>query len=169
MMKKSTQKTPKKINHPFLKDFPVKYQKVLLQGAKIVTMPKGEFVFRDGEKADKFFLILKGKVDILTVEQDVRFDVEARLGILQTLNKGDIVGWSWVIPHYHWKFNARVHEDAELLIVDGKMIREKMAKDSKLAVEIYRRLVPVMNDRLLATRMKFALYGGRPFHTEEGG
>jgi CRP/FNR family cyclic AMP-dependent transcriptional regulator len=168
-MKKTNQKTAKKINHPFLKGLSAKYQKILLQGSEVLEMPKAEFIFRDGGKADQFFLILKGKVDILTVEQDVRFDVETRLGILQTLNKGDIVGWSWVIPHYRWKFNARVHEDAELLVMDGRMIREKMAKNPKLAVEIYCRLVPVMNDRLLATRMKFALYGGKPFPTEEGG
>lgn len=159
----------KNIRHPFLKGMPQKCQNVLFQGAEVIDLSAGYFVFQDGGKAEQFFLILKGRVDILTQEQDVRFDLESSLGVLQTLGPGEIVGWSWIIPPYHWKFNARVKEDARFLVVDGKNLRQRMTKDYTLAYEIYKRLVPVMNARLLASRIKLALYGSKPFSSEEGG
>lgn len=168
-MKKAGKKKIGKIRHPFLKGLSAEFQKFLLQDAEIISLLGGEFVFRHGERAEKFFLILKGRVDILSFDQDIRFDAEPRLSILQSLASGEIVGWSWVIPPYHWKFNAFVHEETELLAIDGKRIRARMAKDPKFAVAIYSRLVPVMNERLLASRMKFAMFGGKPFHTQEGG
>lgn len=162
-------KPPKKISHPFLKGIPAKYQKILLKNAQVALIRAGEFVFLDGGKADRFYLILKGKIDLLTEEQDVRFDPDSKLGVLQSLGPRDIVGWSWIIPPYRWRFNARAAQDSRLLVLDGKAIRQKALKDRALGYEIYKKLVPVMNQRLIASRIKLATFGFTPFESEVGG
>ncbi len=163
------QKPVKKITHKFFKGLPAKFQKTILQYASEVTIPKGGEVFTNGAKAECFFLILKGKVNLLAEEQDVRFDTESNMGILQTLGPGEVVGWSWLIPPYRWRFYAVPVTDTQLLVIDGVGLRKKMEKDHELGYEIYKRLVPVMNSRLIASRLKLQMFGGRPFSTAEGG
>ena len=162
-------KSPQKIRHPFLKGIPAKYQKVLLRNAQVALISAGEFVFLDGGKADRFYLILRGKIDLLTEEQDVRFDTDSKLGVLQTLGPGEIVGWSWIIPPYRWRFNARAAQETRLLVLDGKALRQKALKDYGLGYQIYKKLVPVMNQRLIASRIKLATFGFTPFDSEVGG
>ncbi len=162
-------KPGKKIRTPFLKMFPQKYQKLLLKGARIQRFKKGAFVFRDCEKATRFYLILSGKVNLLAEQQDVRFDTEVSSVIFHTLCKGDVVGWSWLITPYRWRFDAVAAEDCELLAIDGINVRAQMAKNHSFAYEIYKRLVPVMNQRLIAARLKLQTFGGEIFAEAEGG
>ena len=157
------------MSHPFLKGFPVKYHKTLFDNAVLIEIPEGDFIFKDGQRAEHFFLIIKGKVSLLAKEQDVRIDPEANMGVLQTLKSGDVVGWSWIIPPYRWRFDAKAAENTKLLALNGIKIREKMSKDHSFAYEIYKRLMPVVNERLIATRLKLQTFGGLPFVTAEGG
>lgn len=168
--KKTAAKKPvTKARHPFFKGMPQQLQKMILKDASIITLAKRNDVFTNGAKAECFYLILKGKVDILSEEQDVRFDTEAKMGVLTSLGAGEIVGWSWLIPPYHWRFHAVTQTEAELLVIDGVSLRKKMEKNHLLAHEIYRKLVPVMNNRLIAARLKLQMFGSKPFATAEGG
>ncbi len=169
MKNKQKAAAAKNIKTPFLKGISPKFRDLLFQKASVKEFSEGDFIFKDGEKADKFYLVLKGKVNILAEEQDVRFDTESTTGILQTLQKGDVVGWSWVIPPYRWRFDARAAADTQLLVFDGERVRKLMAKNNSFGCEIYRRLAPVMNQRLVASRLKLQIFGGRPFSTVEGG
>ena len=159
---------PKSIKHPFLKGFPKKYHKDLLRNAKILNRKEGRFVFRDGERARHFYLILKGQIDILTKEQDVRLDPEATTAVLIHLKSGDIVGWSWIIPPFRWRFDSKVETDTCLLALDGTHLRKKASRDYRFAYEIYKRLVPVMNERMIAARMRLIMGGARPCAAAEG-
>lgn len=169
-MKKSKAKKAagKKVSHRFFKGIPSKYEKLIQANSSVITLPKGEHVFENGRPANSFFLILKGKVRLLAEEQDVRFDTEAKMGLLQELGPGEVVGWSWVIQPYRWRFFAVAFTDVQMLVVNGVALRKAMAKDHLFAYEIYKRLVPVMNDRLIASRQRLQMFGGKPYHTAEG-
>ncbi len=168
-MKKRTPGKVKKITHPFFKGIPPKFQKTILDCVSLVKLKKGESIFRDGEKADHFYLILTGEVNILSKEQDVRFDSESNVGVLQLLKPGEVVGWSWLIPPYRWRFDAVAEEDVQLLALPALKLRKQIERDSHFGYEIYKRLVPVMNSRLIAARLKLEMFGTQPFTSEEGG
>lgn len=140
-----------------------------MKNSFLTEIPKGQVIFQDGEKADCFYLLLKGKVNLLAEEQDVRFDHEPKRGVLQTLGLNDVVGWSWAIFPYRWRFDAVAKEPVEMMVVNGAFLRKQMEKDPKFGYEIYKRLVPVMNQRLIASRMKMLMFGGKLFQTAEGG
>lgn len=169
MKKKAASKKNLPAKHPFLKGMPPAMLQSVLKNSKKLSVRKGKIIFEDGAYADKCFLIIKGCIGILTQQQDVRFESESTLGVLQLLGAGEIVGWSWVIPPYKWRFHARAEESTELLVLDGKYLRQAMVKDHNLAYEIYKRLVPVMNHRLIGARLKLQMFGGSPFSTAEGG
>lgn len=168
-MKKTARRTSASITHPFFRGISAPFKKILMRYASTCRVAKGAHIFQNGEKADRFFLILKGKVSILAEEQDVRFDPEASMGVLQVLGPGEVVGWSWLIPPYRWRFYAVADTDTWLLAFDGVGLRREISKNHDFGYEIYRRLVPVMNHRLNASRLKLQMFGARPFAVAEGG
>jgi len=168
-MKKIRKAVLVRIKHPFLQGLPVEIKNKLLTFGKKISLPKGKVVFRDSEKAERFYLLLKGKVDLIGVEQDVRIDSELAKRVFQTLGAGEVVGWSWVIAPFRWRFDAVVQQDADLFAVDGLRLRRAMEQNHELGYEIYKRLVPIMNERLIASRLKLQMFGTKPFSEAEGG
>lgn len=163
------QKKNTKAEHAFFKGIPPAFKKEILAGSEIVRLLKGSQIFVNGTHARGFYLLLSGKVSILAEEQDVRFDPELSLGLLQMLGPGDVVGWSWLIPPYQWRFNAAAETNVTLIAIDGARLRRRMEKDHALAYHIYRKLLPVMNERLVAARLKLQMFGAKPFAAAEGG
>ena len=168
MSKTKPARAQKKIKHPFLQGLPAKYLDTFVSHAKEITLMPGEYVFKNGQRAEKFFLLLEGEVEITTGAQDIRLDSEPHTLVLQVLGPGEIIGWSWIIPPYTWRFDVRVRDDAKLLCVDGAYIRKLCEKDHDLAYEIYKRLVPIMNQRMIAARQQFILFGSQAHSDAEG-
>jgi len=158
-----------RVKHPFFRGMSDAFRNQITKLGKFIETAKGETVFRDGGKADYFFLILKGKVDLIGVEQDIRFETESEKRLFHTLGAGDVVGWSWAITPYRWRFDAVVAQNAELLAIDGVRLRRAMQIDHELGYEVYKRLIPIMNQRLIASRLKLQMFGAKPFASAEGG
>jgi hypothetical protein len=64
------------------------------------------------------------------------------------------LGWSWLSPPYRYKFTARTVVATRVISLDGKCLREKAQKDDKLGYELLKRFVPIIEDRLQATRLQ---------------
>lgn len=158
-----------RVKHPFFRGMPENFRNQITKLGKVVEAPKGQTVFHDGGKAEYFFLILKGKVNLIGVEQDIRFETESEKRVFHTLGVGDVVGWSWVITPYRWRFDAVVAQNAEFLAIDGVRLRRAMQMNHELGYEVYKRLVPIMNQRLIASRLKLQMFGSKPFSSVEGG
>ena len=96
--------------------------------------------------ADKFYLVRSGKV-ALYIEKP-------REIIIQTIHDGDILGWSWLVPPYRYRFSAKASENTRALALDGKCLREKCESNSDLGYQLLKRLVNILTDRLEATRLQ---------------
>jgi len=113
-----------------------------------------ERMFREGDPADTFFLVRKGRVGLST-HAPARGSV-----VIETLDPGEIVGWSWIFPPYVWHFDARAVDDVRAVAFDGACLRGKCESDNALGYELMRRFAGVMIDRLLHTRLRLLdLYG----------
>lgn len=108
----------------------------------------GDYIFREGDPADHFYLIRHGLVALeIHVPQGPPIVVE-------TLETGEIFGWSWLAPPFRWTNDARASEQVRLLKLDGACLRGKMESDRTLGYEIYKRFVPIMARRLSTTRLR---------------
>jgi CRP-like cAMP-binding protein len=139
---------------PFFEGLDSNYLKTLTGCASNVHFPGGAMIFKEGEEANQFFLIREGRVAIEVF-------VEARGPVtIQTLSAGDILGWSWLVPPYHWRFDARAVDEVRALALDGKCLREKCEADSRLGYELLKRFALVITRRLEATRIQLLdVYG----------
>lgn len=73
---------------------------------------------------------------------------------VHTVGAGDILGWSWVAPPYHWHFNARALEATKAIAFDARCLRSKLEQDHQLGYELLKRFSEVIVQRLDATQVQ---------------
>lgn len=128
----------------------------LIAGCAVNTGFKaGEYLFREGDAADMFYLVRHGRVTLETF-------VPGRGAVtIETVDEGDIVGWSWLFPPYKWHFDARALDLVRVVAFDGACLRRKCADDSALGYELMQRFGQILVERLQATRLQLLdVYGG---------
>ncbi len=134
--------------HPFLKDLKDEYLKLLVGCAKNVSYKPGEFIFRQGEEANEFYLIREGCVL-------VELFVPNRGAVtIKTLREGDVLGWSWLVPPYYWHFDARAADFTRAISLDGKCLRTKCENDHHFGYEMLKRFTRIGKASLEATTLQ---------------
>jgi len=135
-------------DHPFARGLSDKHLELLTGCASNVRFEAGQEVFREGEEANEFYLIREGKMSVELFAPE-----RGSVNIL-TLGEGDVLGWSWLVPPYRWRFDARAIEPTRAIALDGKCLREKAERDSELGYELLKRMAHIMEERLHATRLQ---------------
>jgi CRP-like cAMP-binding protein len=142
--------------HPFLKDLGEEYIQRMVSCAKNVRFNTDEFLCREGEEATVFYLIREGRVGLEV------YAPEKGAFRLQTLDEGDVLGWSWLIAPYHWHFDARAIEPTRAFVFDGTCLRKKCEEDHDLGYELLKRFARLIEERLEATRLQLLdIYGAK--------
>jgi CRP/FNR family transcriptional regulator, cyclic AMP receptor protein len=134
--------------HPFFKDLDPHQQRLLADCAMEKTFEAGEIIFREGDPANRFYLILEGKVAL-----ESYIIGRGRLEI-QDIEAGDVLGWSWLLPPYYWQFDARALVETKALFFYATPLRDEAENDHELGYELFKRISQVMLKRLQATRRR---------------
>jgi CRP-like cAMP-binding protein len=114
----------------------------------------GDHLFRTGEPADVFYVLRHGAVALET------FVPTRGPFLIDTINGGDVLGWSWLFPPYRWHFDARAAGDVRATVFDGTCLRGKADEDPALGYDLMRRFAQIAIERLHATRFRLLdVYG----------
>jgi CRP-like cAMP-binding protein len=135
--------------HPFFKGLDQRYLQLIIGCASDVHFDAGEFIFREGEEANQFYIIRQGKVALETVVISEREPI-----IIQVIGEGDVLGWSWLFPPHRWRFNARTVTPTQAIALDGKYLRTKCEEDHNLGYELMKRFAYIIEQRLRAMRLQ---------------
>lgn len=142
--------------HPFFQGLDRKYLQLVVGCAENVRFERGQFLFRDGEVANQFYIIREGRVAL-----EIFIPGGGPLAI-DTYSAGELLGWSWLIPPYHWHYDARATEPIRAIGLDGRCLRTKCLDDHDLGFELLKRFAHLMERRLHATRLQLLdVYGAR--------
>lgn len=136
--------------HPVLAGLAPHHLDLFARFCWAVDFPDGTFLFREGRPAEKFFLILDGRVVLETGVPGAAISV-------QTLRDGDVAGFSWLLEPHRWKFDGRADGTVRAIGVDGARLREACERDPRLGYELTRRFAKVAVQRLEAARSQSAL------------
>ena len=119
-----------------------------------VHFDQGAVLFREGDPADTFYVVRHGTVALETY-------VPARgPTIIETLEAGEVVGWSWLFSPFRWHFDARALTPVRATAFDGACLRGKCDEDTKLGYALMSRFAQVLIERLQWTRLRLLdLYG----------
>jgi CRP/FNR family transcriptional regulator, cyclic AMP receptor protein len=142
--------------HPFLAGMNRTQLALLTDCAMASHFKPGQVIMREGENANRFYLIESGKV-VLESGEDFGEPV-----IVEMIGAGNLLGWSWMFPPYVWHFTARAVEATEAIFFYGTILREYCERDNSLGYELFKRMSPVMLRRLQAARKKMlSLHAGQ--------
>jgi CRP-like cAMP-binding protein len=133
--------------HPFFIGMNAHYIRLLADCALATRLEKDHIIFRAGETANRFYLIESGKVVLESGEA-----VGGAPVIIDTIDAGDLLGWSWIFPPYIWHFTARAVEPTGSIFFYGTILREYCDKDPALGYELFKRMSEVMMRRLQRAR-----------------
>jgi len=141
-------------NHPFFENLEPEYLALITGCASNVKFEAGQFIYRQDEEANSFYIIREGKV-ALEVCPPGKSPIT-----VQTVSDGEILGWAWLIPPYHWQFDAQAVELTRAIVLDGRCLRTKCGEDHTLGYELLSRLLPVVGKTMEATRLQLLdIYG----------
>jgi CRP/FNR family transcriptional regulator, cyclic AMP receptor protein len=143
-------------DHPFFTGLPDETIALVAGCAKNVRFDAGQYLFRTGEPADDFYLIRQGRV-ALEVSAPGRGAVA-----FETLSEGEIVGHAWLVPPFRRTSDAKALELVRAISMDSKCLRGKCDADHHLGYEMLLRLVPILVERLYATRLQMLDVYGSP-------
>lgn len=134
--------------HPFLTGATEEFVNHLEEFSSEASFSKGELIFREGEYADRFFLILSGKIAIET-STNGKPNV-----VIQVLGPGDVLGWSWLFPPFEWHFGARALEPSTAVVLNGASLLVRAEEDSRFGCELLKRVSKYVIQRLQVTRKR---------------
>jgi CRP/FNR family transcriptional regulator, cyclic AMP receptor protein len=145
------------IAHPFFQGLAADDLRLLVGCASNVRFVPDEVIAREGNLANRFYLIREGKVALEL------FVPERGSVMMATVGAGEILGWSWLVPPFIWRFDARAIEMTRAIALDGECLRAKCDANPRLGYELLKRVAGVFADRLSATRLQLLdVYGKQP-------
>ena len=142
--------------HPFFTGLGASAIQLIAGCAVNVHFAAGDHVFREGEPASRFYVIRHGRVAL-----EVHSHTHGAL-IIDTMEEGEVLGWSWLVPPYRYFGDARAVTPLSAIALDGTCLRGKCEADSGLGYELLKRVTTVMYQRLESARVRLLdLYGPR--------
>jgi CRP-like cAMP-binding protein len=134
--------------HPFSRVLNEPQLERLFRCGTALSLAPGAFVFREGEAADRLFLVRSGQI---ALEQHVpgRGSVQ-----METLRAGDVLGFSWLFESTGWTLDARVVEASELFALEGDCVHREMQADPSLGLVISMQLAHHLYARLQRVRLQ---------------
>src|SRR3954447_9566070 len=132
--------------HPFALGLSEHHVRLLADCAMQTRFDADQVIFREGETANRFYLIESGQVvleDTETADTPITIEV---------IGAGDLLGWSWLFPPYIWHFSARATQPTSAIFLYGTVLREYCEKDPALGYALFQRMSAVMIRRLQSAR-----------------
>jgi CRP/FNR family cyclic AMP-dependent transcriptional regulator len=134
------------LDHPFLKGLKAEHLEVLAANALPAHFQAGEVIFREGEMANRFYLVTQGAIALESYAKDRGAVLVDKIGA------GDVLGWSWLFPPYYWRMDARAVEPSNAIFFYGTRLRQEAEQNHDLGYELMRRVAAVAIQRLQAAR-----------------
>ncbi len=142
--------------HPFVRGMAEEHIARLSEVTRYISVPARCRLFEEGGTADRFWLIEAGQVAL-----DLHVPGHGPI-IIETVGRGDVIGWSWLFPPYQWQLGAATMQPTQAFELDGRAVRGLLAADPVLGRELTSRFIAVVVHRLQATRIRLLDVYGRP-------
>lgn len=134
---------------PWFQEIDKKYFDSLCGIASVQEVEAGQELFREGDKEDSLYIVLKGRVAM-----ELFIPGRGRMRIY-TAEPMDVIGWSSVTPVIRQRTaSARAVLPSSLIALNAKQLRQMCEEDHDLGYLVMRRMANVVASRLLTTRLQ---------------
>jgi len=116
--------------------------------AEEVSAKQGEFVFREGEKADKLHFLIKGSI-ALRVKLTSRPE---SVTVSFVSSPYQSFGWSGIVAPNHYTSSAECDEDSSLIIISAAPFLNLLEANPESGFKVMQRITEIIADRLRNSR-----------------
>ena len=119
------------------------FVKEIMNIAITETQKKGTVLFQEGDLANQFYILLKGRVKL-------------RLGqigqsVYMVSSAGEAFGWSSLTGRDTYSASAECLSETKLLKIEKDPLQKAIEKDPSNGLILFRRLAELLGDRLIQT------------------
>ena len=140
-----------------LRALPAEHRQRLMRLGREVSLPQGTRLFDEGARADRFWIIRSGSVDL-----DMRVPGR-RPAVIEHLGHNELVGWSWLFTPHAWHLGATATTPVRAYEFDAVAVRSLCQDDPALGQAVARWVGEVLAHRLRSARTRlldlYAPYG----------
>jgi CRP/FNR family transcriptional regulator, cyclic AMP receptor protein len=150
---------------PFLAGLNDQHIRVLAECACRTHFDDDQIIFHEGETANRFYLIEGGTIQLEAALKSGQGRI-----VVGSIERGGVLGWSWLFAPYEWQFTARSVGRTSALFFYGTVLREHCETDPSLGFELFKRMSEEMLKRLQSARRRLLELeaGGSPAGRREG-
>ena len=117
------------------------FVKEIMDMVETETHKEGEWLFREGDPANSFYILLKGRIKLSLGE--------AGHIVYIVSNAGEAFGWSSLIGRGSFSASAECMAESKLLKWDKDKLQTVLEKDPANSLLLYKRLAELLGNRLL--------------------
>ncbi|MGW0710920.1 Crp/Fnr family transcriptional regulator [Streptomyces sp. NPDC002643] len=136
---------------------PAEHRQRLMRVAREVAFPQGTRLFEEGGRADRFWIIRTG-----TVELDMHVPGR-RAAVIEALRPNELIGWSWLFSPHVWHLGAEAATPVRAYEFDATAVLLMCQEDPALGHAVTRWVGDVLAHRLRCARTRlldlYAPYG----------
>jgi len=121
---------------------------LLLFHSTVESFPEETVLFRQGEEANRFYVLIKGLVELTVKTQG-----EAPLMTSQIQKEGAVFGIPSLLEPYRYNVTATCLKATNVLMMDAEYIKRHMEEDPRMGMEILKKLTSIYFTRLNELRL----------------
>ena len=128
-----------------------------------LTFDKGERIIEEGRRADRFYVIERGTVELSFLAPVDPVEVDPVVGgareqvAIHTINRpGVLIGWSAMVEPYIYRAGAEACETSRLLAFEREFVEEYCERRPEFGWRFLKRIMWALGDRLGASRQQLA-------------
>jgi len=120
---------------------------ILLLHSSVESFPEGKTIFRQGDEANHFYILIEGMVD-LSVKTGEKFDFLTS----KVEREGAAFGIPSLIEPFRYNVTATCLKPSKVLVINAGHVKTDMEKDPKMGMEIMKKLASIYFNRLTEMR-----------------
>lgn len=150
--------------YPFFNGLGKDHINYLMDVAHEVTLEQGKYFFREGDELNNFYLVGEGDVAIVIgvtdhdKEQNFVDHIFGKLNTrditICTLGKGEMFGWSALVPPHYSTASAKASTISRVVVFDCKKLRRIFENDYRFAYLMMNKAAQTIRERLRAMRIE---------------
>jgi CRP-like cAMP-binding protein len=117
------------------------------------VIKKGQWLFREGQKAEHFYMVKQGAIELLDVVDDA---IEIPIAMIRP--KYGCLGIGALVAPYRYSVSARSNLDSILLAFNQPALKKLIRDDAEMGHRIMTNLAQKLLERLKETRQELKIH-----------
>ncbi len=113
-------------------------------------IPAGTVMYREGDKADKLYILVDGEVDIQYTLGS------GELRTVDTIVPGELLMWSSLVDPYKSTAVVTTRQNSKMIAVDAEKLRHFCGSDLEVANNVLMHITKLLATRLEGARIQLA-------------